>query len=71
MARKRDDCGDDNVPAEHGWAERQIRHAGDMCIRAAGFRIHSRPKHGETIWSDTAGALWTQAEVSRYLNRKK
>lgn len=45
-------------------ASSDLRHMDDMLLRAAGFRIHSRPAGGPPLWT-RAGRVYAQATAVR------
>ena len=53
-------------PLENSWHETRIFHYNDMELRAAGFRIHSRPKKGSDIW-DLHGILYSEEEAVEHM----
>lgn len=51
---------------ERGWQEVRDWHPGDQRLRAAGFKIHARPRRGEPLWT-RAGRVWRQSEALLHL----
>lgn len=48
------------------WLETRTRYPDDMRLRAAGFRIHARPKDGEPIWTKS-GILFSHRDALKRL----
>ena len=48
--------------------ETVARHTLDMELRVHGFRIHSRPKDGPTMWT-RGGKFYTQQQAEQYMDR--
>lgn len=53
---------DSDVPEGHAFQERRSFHPDDIRLRSHGFKIHSRPRRGEPLWS-LGGEVFTHSRA--------